>query len=199
MPDTSSYSGLPVPLLTEAANGPDAFLQFRDVLEPHIVLFATSISDRDARYGPTPAGTLVSIPSIPAIYQKLADGINTWRVASEDTGWQNFSAGVWAANWTDQGSAWRRTNGVTLVDLRVTWTGDQITAPSSGNIPDLPLMTLPTGVAPVHQQATTSFLASSPGQLVAYVAGGVDITHIYPMGALNNGTTLTASLSYMRA
>lgn len=199
MPDTSSYSGLPVPLLSESANLPDALLRFREALDSHIVLFAESVSDMTARFGSASAGTLVSIPSLPAVYQKLSSTANTWRVASEDTGWQSFSSGVWAANWTDVGSGWRRLNGMTLVDLRATWTGDQVDAPSTGNIPDLPVMTLPSGVNPVHQQVPSNFLASSPGTLVAYVAGNVAITHIYSNGALNNGTTLTASFSFARA
>jgi len=120
MPDTSSYSGLPVPLLSEAANLPAALTDFRDDLEPHIVLFATSVSDMTSSYGAAPLGTVVSIPSIPAMYQKVASG---WRVTSEDTGWQTIADANFEADWDNISSAWRRVNGYTMVDIRATFTG----------------------------------------------------------------------------
>jgi len=195
MPDTSSYSGLPVPLLSEAANLPAALTDFRDDLEPHIVLFATSVSDMTSSYGAAPLGTVVSIPSIPAMYQKVASG---WRVTSEDTGWQTIADANFEADWDNISSAWRRVNGYTMVDIRATFTGVTVNAPDTGGIPDIPILTLPSGVNPVHQQIPGTFLASSPGVFVAYVSGSVEITHLYPNGSLNNLTNLTASLIFAR-
>jgi len=198
MPDTSTYSGLPVPLYSEDADLPVALGDFRESIEPRINLVAESVADMQDRYGGVPAGTLVSVPDIPAIYQKLVTLTNTWRVVSEDTGWNTFSGAVWADDWSNVSSGWRRVNGFTMVDIGATYTGAQIDAPSSGNIPDLDVMTLPSNVAPVHQRISANFLASSPGTIVAYVNQLVSISHVYPNGALNNSTTLTASFVYAR-
>jgi hypothetical protein len=54
----------------------------------------------------------------------------------------------------------------TMIDIGATYTGPQIVAPSSGNIDDLDVLTLPSNVAPVHQRVPTQYLASSPGSLV---------------------------------
>lgn len=195
MPDTSSYSGLPVPLLSEAANLPAALTDFRDDLDPHIVLFATSVSDMTSSYGAAPVGTMISIPSIPAVYQKVASG---YRVVSEDTGWQTIPDANFEADWDNISSGWRRVNGFTMVDIRATYTGTTVNAPDTGGIPDIPIMTLPSGANPVHQQIPGTFLASSPGVFVAYVSGSVEITHLYPNGSLNNLTNLTASIVFAR-
>lgn len=198
MPDTSTFSGLPVPLYSEDADLPVALGDFRSSLEPRIVLQAESVADMQDRYGATPPGTIVSVPSTPAVYQKTPAGANSWRVISEDTGWQTFPGSIWKPNWANVSSGWRRVNGFTMVDIGATYTGPQVDAPSSGNIPDIDVLTLPSNVAPVHQRVPTNFLASSPGTMLAYVNGLVSITHIYSNGALNNNTTLTASFIYAR-
>ena len=113
-----------------------------------------------------------------------------------DTGWVPFLS--FYPDWLQSNSAYRRgRDGWVQLDIQFQYVGATVPSNSTGNIADINLFqNLPVEARPAHNRVTTSFLASSPGQLFVATNGTAVITHLYPNGSLTNGTLLYATLGY---
>lgn len=93
MPDQLRYSGAPVPTGPEAHVVPADFKSFGDAIDQSLVLPASSIADRDARYGnanpPVLPGTLVMGPD------------TLWR-RNSSSGWDTVWSSAAPQAWTPQ-------------------------------------------------------------------------------------------------
>lgn len=117
-------------------------------------------------------------------------------LVKDDTGWVPLTS--FAPNWTNVNSGYRNINGLIQLDLQATYTGATVPSNTSGNIPDIALITLPLAARPQHQRVPGDFVASSPGSLVVNVNGTTVITHLYPNGSLEQNSTLICTMFYYR-
>lgn len=180
IPDTNHYSAARVPTHVEASDLPSALGNFRTDIGPQLVLHATSASNRDAKYGAVPPGTIVSSAEANAVWMKTATG---WTTIHSDTGWIELSQAVYQPRWTHNGSKYRVLND-RFVELywSATYNGVQQTNIGPAfNIDDEKVMTIPAEIRPNMAQKdwfnTTSH--SYNGTFVVFNTGSVTCTHLY--------------------
>lgn len=197
MPDSSTYSALPIPLEGEAADNPSVFAAFRASLEPRIVLFASSEADRNAKYGSVPAGSLVSCTTTPTLWQKSAAG---WNVLAHDSGWQSIPT-MNSSDFSNIATRWRLRNGWIEFQLNVTYNGATITSPSNGGIVDVKILDLPVAARPEGPNHVRGLYAGryGSGALLAAYTGAVWISDYTPNQTIESGDTITATCSWVAA
>lgn len=198
MPDLSIFAKIPFPTGPEAMDAPAQLMALVEAIDPDVVLHATNAGDRDAKYSALPAGSIVTTTLSPwYVWLRTSTG---WVTLYEFADWTAFPGSVWATGWADVASRWSRYNSRIDFYLRATYLGEDVVGnpTNGGNVSDLPIMTLPSQVAPVLGQVPGQFLASTCGNINVAVAGGVTITHLYPGGTLSNGTVLTFSKSWRK-
>jgi len=203
MPDTNHFTGLPVPIDGEAADGPAAFAAFRAALGGHTVLSATTSSNRDSLYADAPIGSLCASTISNTAWLKTGTP-NVWSVVYSDTGWLTFASSSFSANFTDNGSAYRVQNGRVAIDLRSVYQGDPVGGGGgSGNISNTPIITLPSNLLPggtgaAHVPFTLEYGAGTYGfGSVFKSSGNVSVAQINPLAALNTGVAVYAYIQFM--
>jgi len=198
MPDTNHFTGLPVPIDGEASDGPAAFLNFRAALAGHTVLFATDTSNRDSLYADAPVGTLCASTASPTVWLKTAPP-NTWVPIYSDTGWVSLASAGWQADYADNGSYYRVSNGRASLVINTTYTGDDYVTGGSGNISDQTVVVLPAAVQynslikrvlmPVSIAGLTGVCRVAPG-------GAVVLMTTNPNTTVPNGAVVQGSVDY---
>jgi hypothetical protein len=142
------WSGARVPDATEGDAVPADLLRYGTDINPLLVLQADDQTDRDANFATVPNGTVVSCAALNVVWQKITGG---WKTYGYQTSWA--APGVtWASGWTDAGSTVRREGNLLVGVITATYNVDvgpfSTTAPNQGNLGDLLVCTLPTGLRP---------------------------------------------------
>lgn len=193
MPDLSAFGGYPSPTGPEAADVPADLLALVSALDAHTVLFATSVSDRNAKYGSVPAGALVTCPGLKTIWLALGSGV--WSTVYSDSGWSTAGF-TWSAGFSDSASRWRQVGPLVEVDLHATYSGADIVASSVGGVSDVSVVTVgaPPPVASRPAIFRTS-LTSGSGYLSS--TGLISLSDLHSLSTLSAGHSVAATFVYM--
>src|SRR5690606_11185262 len=124
---STRWGGDPLPIGNQAALVPADLKRLADSMDGRTVHVALDAADRDARFVSLPKGALVTTPDADkAVWMKLADGVNSWSLVANDTGWvtSGFST---ASGWAINECRVRVVNGWAALEIYVNRTGADIT------------------------------------------------------------------------
>lgn len=88
MPETTTYSGAPIPVGTDAHQVPADLKKYANHVDPMLVLKAADEAERNARFADVPTGTLVSGTDRRIIWRKEGTG---WDTVWSYTPWTRVS------------------------------------------------------------------------------------------------------------
>lgn len=217
MGDVTDFAQIPYPTLVDGPNVSAWLMEMAELLDTRVVLPATSVGDRDSKYGALGPGAIVATTQAPFyvwLRTRISESVLGWATLYEDTGWIDIPSDAWKTDWSDlevsgvKASGYHRLNGRVEVYLRAVYGGTDVIGPTGttpavagnqwGNIVDIPVVELPSGARPLKGQVPGMFLASCPGSINITVAGIASITHLWPGGTLATGTVLTYNSNWRR-
>lgn len=135
MPANLTFSAARIPLSTEADNVPSDLLRFGTDIDELLVLKATSVADRDAKYATVDAGTLVTCANLGIVWQKKADGTTGgWRAFGQISPMVTSGVASAATNFAITKQTAQVVNGSIYVNIQANYSGPTITANDSTNV-----------------------------------------------------------------
>lgn len=195
MPTTDH--GWPYPSPNDARNVPDDIMALAEMADQHGVYYATGSTDRDARFSDLPVGALVSSGSTGQIWQKAGVG-RTWMTLWSDTG--KIETGFEFGDGWEAGSYVQARNKNGLIDIRIEGnrTGDDIVAPSNGNITDTTLVVIPPQFTPVQSYIVGSFKSSATsGGAILWKTGSIALTDMNSLSTIANSAYVRVSFTFL--
>ena len=195
---STRWGGDPLPIGNQAALVPADLKRLADSMDGRTVHVALDAADRDARFVSLPKGALVTTPDADkAVWMKLADGVNSWSLVANDTGWvtSGFSP---ASGWAINECRVRVVNGWAALEIYVNRTGADITMSGFGGVTDTPIVTLPSAFWPSHK-VTLVLRGSSYGFEGDILPnnGVVNLVSGSSNAVLVSGTNITASAAFL--
>lgn len=202
----TKYTQAPLPDYGSFDDIAQILADYTDTVDPHFVLFADTIAERNSKYGDAPVDTVVISAAMKQIWvkQDQADP-NAWWTPISDTDW--VATGIvpgagWSINVTPEdpfnsNTQVRTRNGVTDVVIDATRTGADIVPGTGGNIGDETICTLPAQFKP-NGRARNGTVRYA-GQGVGYVntTGGVIVTCLSAGLTLASGGGILFTTSYI--
>ncbi len=186
MPDQTKYSQVDIPVDSDVNDIALWLKTLTDGYDPKLVHAATSVVDRDTRYGDLPSGGLVTCASLKAAWLKIDGG---WQTLAIDTGWVKTGFQWPNAGWVaGPYNRIRNLNGSVEVRVRALRVGPGPTgstlATNVGNINDEAVCQVPAGFRP----------SNADGESGEQIIGAASVGGIGAVAAIYTDPTVQGSI-----
>lgn len=198
MPETD-YAQIPYPAGDQDAVVAADLMAIAEKVDETIDLIAADAADRDARYSGIAAGRTVRTPDgTEWVKTSNPPAAPSWKTVISDTG--VVTTGIAENNplvpWTIDSQWGRRRNGMTTVVLVIVYSGEDITAPSTGNIANTTVATiLGSWVTPVRI-GLNFYSPGTFGEASTNTDGTVTLIGISSNSQIKQGESCRFTLTY---